>query len=274
MSASSPVAARSPSVRARLLWSVVALLPGAAAQVWAGDSTLPVRLSLALMTAIGIEALALRLRAQPLSPFLKDGSAVLIAWLLALWLSPGSPWWIAPLGAGIAVGLFKQVFGGLGREILHPAMGAYAVLVVLLPPSLPAADAGLASPWVIAGYVLGGLALLTARVVRWEASVAVLATVLTLLLMATWADPARNQSWIAAAPWCLAAFFLVTDPLTSCRSPRGRWVFGIGVALLGLGLQARGATPPAAIAFALLLMNAAAPWIDRHTEPRAWTRPA
>jgi electron transport complex protein RnfD len=273
MSALSPVAAPSPSVRTRMLWTLIALLPGAAAQFWAGDSTLPVRVSLALLTAIGIDAVALRLRAQSLSRLAQDGSAVVTAVLLALWLSPAAPGWTVALGTVLAIGVFKHAFGGVARELLHPAMAAFAVLIVLLPQA-PVPGIGIDSPWVVVGYAMGGLGLLAARVTRWQTPLAVLGTAIAAMLVAATLDPGQTPRWSAATAWCLAAFFLATDPVTSCSSPRGRWLFGVGVALLGLGLQARGAAPPTAIAFALLLMNAAVPWIDRHTEPRVWTRPA
>ncbi len=64
----------------------------------------------------------------------------------------------------------------------------------------------------------------------------------------------------------LAAFFIVTDPVTGCLSPRGRIFFGAGAGLLAVLLTHFG---PAAdgLPFAILSMNIAAPWIDRRTRP-------
>jgi electron transport complex protein RnfD len=65
------------------------------------------------------------------------------------------------------------------------------------------------------------------------------------------------------------AFFILTDPVSSATSPRGRLVFGIGAGILLFVIRAWGSYPDA-IAFAVLLMNLAAPLIDRYTRPRAY----
>ena len=65
----------------------------------------------------------------------------------------------------------------------------------------------------------------------------------------------------------LAAFFIATDPVSGCTTPRGRLWFGAGVAVLTLAIRRWGAFPDG-VAFAVLLMNCAAPWIDAHTRPR------
>jgi electron transport complex protein RnfD len=64
----------------------------------------------------------------------------------------------------------------------------------------------------------------------------------------------------------LAAFFIVTDPVTGCMSPRGRLFFGLGAGLLTVWLT-RVAGMPDGLPFAVLSMNFAAPWLDRHTRP-------
>lgn len=64
-----------------------------------------------------------------------------------------------------------------------------------------------------------------------------------------------------------AAFFIATDPVSGCTTPRGRLLFGAGVALLTLAIRRWGGFPDG-VAFAVLLMNAAAPLIDRLVRPR------
>jgi len=67
----------------------------------------------------------------------------------------------------------------------------------------------------------------------------------------------------------LGAFFIVTDPVSGATSNRGRLVFGIGVGVLVYVIRAWGGYPDA-VAFAVLLMNLAAPTIDYYTRPRSY----
>ncbi|PKO56472.1 MAG: electron transporter RnfD, partial [Betaproteobacteria bacterium HGW-Betaproteobacteria-19] len=65
----------------------------------------------------------------------------------------------------------------------------------------------------------------------------------------------------------LGAFFIATDYVTSPSTPRGQWIFGLGCGLLTWIIRSWGAYPEG-VAFAVLLMNAAVPLIDRATRPR------
>ena len=64
---------------------------------------------------------------------IKDGSALVTGLLLGLSLPPGSPFWIAIAGGGIAIILGKQMFGGLGQNIFNPALVGRAVLLISWP---------------------------------------------------------------------------------------------------------------------------------------------
>ena len=62
------------------------------------------------------------------------------------------------------------------------------------------------------------------------------------------------------------AFFIVTDPVTSAVSIRGRLVYGALTGVLLYVIRAWGNYPDA-VAFAVLIMNFAAPFIDHYTQP-------
>src|SRR5690606_895961 len=62
---------------------------------------------------------------------------------------------------------------------------------------------------------------------------------------------------------------IVTDPVSSATSPRGRLVFGAGVGVLVYVIRVWGNYPDA-VAFAVLLMNLCAPTIDYYTAPRTY----
>jgi electron transport complex protein RnfD len=63
------------------------------------------------------------------------------------------------------------------------------------------------------------------------------------------------------------AVFMVTDPVTTPTTPRGAWIFGIGVGMLVVLIRLFGGLPEG-VMYAILLMNAATPHINRHTQRR------
>lgn len=67
----------------------------------------------------------------------------------------------------------------------------------------------------------------------------------------------------------LGAFFIVTDPVTSATSNRGRLIYGALIGILTFIIRSWGSYPDA-VAFAVLLMNFAAPLIDNYTLPRTY----
>lgn len=131
---------------------------------------------------------------------------------------------------------------------------------------------GLGWEWIANFYALGGLWLLYRRVISWHVPIAVLATVVLVSTPMWLIGPDTNPSppqHIFSGALVLAAFFIATDPVSGCSTMRGRLVFGIGVALLTLAIRRYGGYPDG-VAFAVLLMNTAAPLIDRLTRPRTY----
>lgn len=67
----------------------------------------------------------------------------------------------------------------------------------------------------------------------------------------------------------LGAFFIVTDPVTSAVSLRGRLIYGALIGILIYLIRVWGNYPDA-VAFAVLIMNFAAPFIDYYTQPTSY----
>jgi electron transport complex protein RnfD len=123
--------------------------------------------------------------------------------------------------------------------------------------------------WIAAGYFLGGLYLLQQRIITWHMPAAFLATLFAVSGAFALYDADRFagpgfQLFTGGA--MLAAFFIVTDPVSGATTPKGKLIFAAGVAALTWVIRTFGAYPDG-IAFAVLLMNIAAPLIDMYTQP-------
>jgi electron transport complex protein RnfD len=86
-----------------------------------------------VLSALGFEAVCLKLAGRQAKPALMDGSAALTGWLLAMTLPPWAPWWIGVVGSGLAIVLGKQVYGGLGQNLFNPAMLARVAILISFP---------------------------------------------------------------------------------------------------------------------------------------------
>src|SRR4030067_1694825 len=123
-----------PDTVSRIMFKVlVALLPAIALYVWYFGPAILVSLTLASLTALGTEALMLKLRNRPVAPFLKDNSALVTGWLLALSIPSLAPWWLIVVGTAFSIAIVKHLYGGLGNKPFSPAMAGFAVLIISFP---------------------------------------------------------------------------------------------------------------------------------------------
>ncbi len=125
--------------------------------------------------------------------------------------------------------------------------------------------------WVSLGYLLGGLFLLYRKIITWHTPAGVLGALAACALLFGW-DPDSSTPMtlhLLGGATMLGAFFIATDPVTSATSNRGRLVYGAGIGILVYVIRSYGGYPDA-VAFAVLLMNFAAPFIDYYTQPRTY----
>ena len=125
--------------------------------------------------------------------------------------------------------------------------------------------------WVNAAFLLGGLVLLWLKVIPWQTPVGVLTGLaIPSILIGYDADQSASlMIHLLSGATMLGAFFIATDPITSATTNRGRLIFGVGIGLLTYIVRVYGSYPDA-FAFAVLLMNFAAPLIDVYTQPRTY----
>lgn len=124
---------------------MLALLPAILVSAWFYGPGIFFNIIVAILTALGTEALALRLRQKPVIATLGDGSALVAALLFAFSLPPLCPWWVTASGMVFAIGLVKHAYGGLGYNLFNPAMAGYVLVLVSFPARMvgwPAPDIG------------------------------------------------------------------------------------------------------------------------------------
>jgi electron transport complex protein RnfD len=126
--------------------------------------------------------------------------------------------------------------------------------------------------WVANLIALGGLYLLYTGTIRWHIPVAVLAGLLvpaTALYLFDTDQFAAPGFHLFSGASMLGAFFIATDPVSAATTMRGRLLYGAGIGMLTYMIRTWGGYPDG-MAFAVLLMNAAVPLIDRYTQPRIY----
>lgn len=126
--------------------------------------------------------------------------------------------------------------------------------------------------FVAAMYLLGGLALLAARVITWHVPLAYLASVAATAGVLALIDPGRHLGplfHLFSGGVMLAAFFIATDPVSGASTPLGKLIFAALAGIITVLIRAFGGYPDG-VAFAILLMNLAAPLIDTYTQPRVF----
>lgn len=132
--------------------------------------------------------------------------------------------------------------------------------------------AGSGWEWIAAGYLAGGLWLMQQRIITWHLPIAFIATLGLVAGVAHLINPAEFASplfHLFSGGAMLAAFFIITDPVSAATTPYGKLIFATGVAFITWIIRCFGAYPDG-IAFAVLLMNLCVPLIDMATQPRVF----
>ncbi len=121
----------------KIMWTVnIALLPALAmAFYFFGFKALLITV-LSIAAAVATEAVIQKLSKRPVR--VHDGAAVITGFLLAFNLPASVPWWMPIVGSIFAIAIVKELFGGLGYNILNPALAARAFLLASWPVEMTA----------------------------------------------------------------------------------------------------------------------------------------
>jgi electron transport complex protein RnfD len=131
---------------------------------------------------------------------------------------------------------------------------------------------GIGWEWIGNWIFLGGIWLIYKKVISWHVPLAMLGSLFAIAMIFYLKDASNYASpmfHIFSGAAMLGAFFIATDPVSCCTTPTGRIIFGAGVGVLTYIIRVWGGYPDG-VAFAVLLMNMAAPTIDYYTRPRVY----
>lgn len=121
--------------------------------------------------------------------------------------------------------------------------------------------------------LVGGAYLAIKRYLDWRIPVSIFVTVGLASAVLHGIDASYPGPWfmLFSGGLMLGAVYMATDPVTSPVTRRGAWVFGVGIGLLVVVIRLWGGLPEG-VMYAILLMNATVPFINRATQPRVFGR--
>ena len=251
------------------------------------------------LSAVIFEAVCQKMMGKPVT--IRDFSAVVTGLLLALNLPSGIPLWMVVLGSAFAIGIGKQVFGGLGGNPFNPALVARVFLLISFPLQMTTwpvtkfmkADAitqatplatvkeavkldfsyldlflgnrgGCIGEVSVVCLLIGAIYLLYKRHIAWHIPFSYIGTVATVSFLFWLKDPKYGDPLfhILAGGLVLGAFFMATDYITSPLTPKAQILFGICCGIITMIIRLFGGYPEG-VSFSILLMNAVVPLLNR-----------
>ncbi|MDY6904445.1 MAG: RnfABCDGE type electron transport complex subunit D [Thermodesulfobacteriota bacterium] len=264
------------------------------------------QLVICLISTLAAEAIFTKMRKKPLP--LMDCSAAVTGLILGLSLPGPAPWYVGVIGSFVAIGIGKTIFGGLGMNIFNPAMVGRAFVMIAFAGSMAASgfmeaavtnvdvitqatpldsfkQSGVITPLMdlflgttngslgeisAVACLLGGIYLCIRRTASWEIPAAIIGTVIVLGGIANLVSP--DSGWtvmhhLFGGALLFGAFYIATDPVTSPLTRSGKVIFGVGVGAMIMLLRIFSGYPEG-VMFAVLMMNALTPLLNRWTIPK------
>ena len=121
-----------------------------------------------------------------------------------------------------------------------------------------------------AALLIGFIYLLIRKIITWHIPVSILLTVTVFTGIMWLSDPTLNPNplfHLLGGGLMLGAIFMATDYVTSPMNVKGMWIYGIGIGIITVVIRVFGAYPEG-VQFAILIMNAFTPLINKYVKPR------
>ncbi len=228
-----------------------------------------------------------------------DCSAVVTGLLLALNLSTKVPLWQCVIGSVFAIVVVKGFFGGIGKNIVNPAIAARVLMLltfgavggganptiqgenVLVSGATPldglnkgeesatllqlllGTHGGAIGETCAIALLLGFIYLVARKVIKWYVPAAFVGTTFLCYLVFT-GNVTLALSHVLAGGLLLGAIFMATDYVTTPVTNLGRVVFCVGCGLITFYIRQFGSYPEG-VSISILVMNLLVPFIERFT---------
>ena len=303
----------SPHVRSKvntssiMLTVLIALLPSALFGVYNFGPHALMLILITVAVCVATEAIYEKIVHKKLT--IQDYSAAVTGLLLALNLPPNAPWWIAVIGGVFAILVVKQLFGGLGQNIMNPALGARCFLLISFTgrmtnfavPSeawgniadtvsgatpLAALKAGESVNWVnlffgnIQGTIgetsalailIGAAILLAKGIIDFRIPLTYIGSFAIFVLL--FGGHGFNLNYLLCHLFggglMLGAWFMATDYVTTPITKRGQLVYGVCLGIF-TGLFRIFGGSAEGVSYAIIFCNLLVPIIERFTMPVAF----
>lgn len=222
-----------------------------------------------------------------------DLSSVVTGLLLALNLPANIPLWQAAVGSAFAIIVVKCFFGGLGKNVVNPAITARVFMLLAFGSMTSAAfptgmdsasgatpladlandrtvdlmklflgqNGGALGETCALALIIGGIYLLVRKVISWHIPVAFIGTSFLFTLLVEGGSLETALAWTLSGGLLIGAIFMATDYVTSPSTAKGKIIFGIGAGVITVLIRFWG-TYPEGVSFAILFMNIVNPYID------------
>ncbi|MDM8312188.1 RnfABCDGE type electron transport complex subunit D [Clostridium cadaveris] len=297
---SSPHIRTNESVQTIMRDVLIALLPAALAGIYFFKMRATLVMIVAVAAAVLSEYLWQRLTHKDIT--VGDLSAAVTGLLLAFNVPPTMPLWMVAVGSVFAVLIVKQLFGGIGQNIVNPALAGRAFLLASWPIAMTTwtlDGATTATPLAIlkAGegtlptlsqafigniggcigetsalaLLIGFIYLLYRRVISWEIPVVYIGTVaiLTTVIGRNGFMTGNGIYEIFTGGLMLGAIFMATDYTTTPMTKKGQVIFALGCGIIATIIRTIGGYPEG-VSYSILIMNLCVPLIDKFATPRTF----
>lgn len=277
-----------------MMWVLIALAPAGAAGAYFFGLRAAAVMALCVAVCVACEYMWQKLAKKKVT--CGDLSAAVTGLLIAYNLPPTIPFWEAAVGCVFAIIVVKQCFGGIGANIVNPALAGRALMLSSWPVAMTTwtvDGVSTATPlalikagsfdklpplWdIFIGHVGGcigetssaalliGFAILLAKdIIKWYIPVVYVVTATALSCI--FGIPQIALYEIFAGGLLLGAIFMATDYATSPMTVKGQVIFAFGCGLLTALIRAYGGYPEG-VSYSILIMNITVPLIDKFTTP-------
>jgi Na+-translocating ferredoxin:NAD+ oxidoreductase subunit D len=277
----------------------IALLPVTLVSIYFFRYYAVLTIVVCLVTAALTEILFRRLMHK--KPSLYDWSALVTGLFVALLFQATTPWYKAALATFIAVGIAKELAGGLGWNRFNPALFGRVALVILAPlyayinqwfqplhinlgnmdtitqaTPLAMMRAGMPMPTVgelFTAFPAGALSevsplalLIGAAYLFYKGHIGwrIPVSIIGTVVVLTLIAGENPIYHLVTGGLMIGAFFMATDWVTSPFTDKGKIIFGIAIGVLVVVFRV-GLLITEGVAFSILIMNAFVPLIEKHT---------